>query len=367
MIFRQILFLSLALLLYACGEEENPTRQLNRPAQSSMGPSFRIRLLNAQGLTYGDSLHFEVKSDDPNTEIEELQISGKDDQSPFFTTPRLNFKVPSTLVGGGKLRLKFKALYSNDKSTTRYKEVTIKSAVAATDWQLEVVKKYPHDVSAYTQGFLVYQGYIYEGTGNYGESRLRRLDLSTGELIQEESLSDDIFGEGITIFNDKIYQVTYKSGRGFIYDRETFKMEEEFSYSTQTSEGWGLTHNDTCLILSDGSSTLYFLDPDDQRVLSRLNVYDENGNVELLNELEYVDGTIYANLYTKPLIVQIDAKTGAVINRYEARGIVDRAEANPEMDVLNGIAIHPLTQNLLVTGKYWSKIYEVKPIPAKNS
>ena len=365
--FRLFIAILVSVVFIGCQDDPTTSRNGSRPSQSTVGPSFRVRVLNAQGLTYGDSIHFEIKSDSPDLKISKVEISGKDSRLPFFTTEALNFKIPSQLSGGGEVRLKLKAIYENGKYTTRYKEVNLKPTRPAMDWRFDILKKYPHDVSAYTQGFLVYKGFIYEGTGNYGESRLRRLDLNTGELVQEESLSEDIFGEGITIFDEKIFQVTYKSGRGFIYDLETFKMKEEFTYTTQTSEGWGLTHNDTSLILSDGSSTLYFLDPHSQEVTRKLNVFDENGNVKLLNELEYVNGRIFANIYTQPFIVELDVLSGQVINRYDARGIVDQSEAHPDMDVLNGIAIHPATQNLLLTGKYWSKIYEVKPIPVDNS
>jgi glutamine cyclotransferase len=357
----------MALLVFGCDDDGQTRREIDKPLQVETGSSFRIRLLNAQGLTLGDSLHFEVKSDSPEQTIQKIEISRKDDREPFATVMSTDFKVSSKPLGGGDLRLKFKATYSDGKSATRYKEVVIRPKGVAADWKFEVVKKYPHDVSAYTQGFLVHEGYIYEGTGNYGESKLRKLDLTTGEVVQEKNLSEDIFGEGITIINDKIYQVSYKSGRGFIYDLESFNQLEEFTYYTQTSEGWGLTHNDTSLILSDGSSTLYFLNPKTRQVTKRLNVFDENGNVTRLNELEYTDGRIYANIYTEPYIVELDASTGQVLNRYTAKGIVDQTEANSNMDVLNGIAIHPMTGNLLVTGKYWSKIYEVRPVPLQDS
>jgi glutamine cyclotransferase len=364
---RSILFAILAILVVGCTDDQPSKRGMERPKQESAGASFRIRLLNAQGLTYGDSLEFEVKSDSPDQSIAKMEISGKDDKQSVVTVSKNNFKVASDLIGGGEVRLKFKAIYEDGKATTRYKEVVIKPTSKPAEWKFDVVHKYPHDVSAYTQGFLVYNGFIYEGTGNYGESKLRKLDLTTGETVQEKNLSEDIFGEGITIFNDKIYQVTYKSGRGFVYDRASFAQLDEFSYYTETSEGWGLTHNDTSLILSDGSSLLYFINPTTMEVEKRLNVFDENGNVTRLNELEFIDGRIYANIYTEAYIVELDAATGQVISRYSARGIVDRSEANSNMDVLNGIAIHPLTGNLLLTGKYWSKIYEVKPVPLQGS
>ena len=364
---RYLLLALLSVAMLSCEDDVPSNREGRRPSQQSVGSSFRVRLLNARGLTYGDSLHFEVKSDEPDQTIAKLELSGKDDTEPVATFSDLNFKVASERIGGGEVRLKFKATYEDGTSTTRYKEVVIAPTSNSVDRKLNVVKKYPHDVSAYTQGFLVYGGFIYEGTGNYGESKLKKLDLATGELVQEKSLSEDIFGEGITIFNDKIYQVTYKSGRGFIYDLETFAQLEEFSYYTETSEGWGLTHNENNLILSDGSSFLYFINPTTLEVERRLNVFDENGNVNRLNELEYVNGRIYANIYTEPYIVELDAESGQVINRYSAKGIVARTEATSEMDVLNGIAIHPITRNLLLTGKYWSKIYEVKPVPLQGS
>jgi len=365
-IFRIAIALFLGLIVIGC-EDDKPSRSVDRTARVEAGPSFRIRVLNAQGLTYGDSLHFEVKSDSPDQAIEEIEISGKDDGEPFAKVSGNTFKVATTQVGGGDIRLKFKAVYADGKSAIRYKKVVIKPENTVEDWKFEVVAKYPHDVSAYTQGFLAYDGYIYEGTGNYGESKLRKLDLNSGEVIQEQNLSEDIFGEGITILGDRLYQVSYKSGRAFVYDLETFSQLDEFSYYTETSEGWGLTHNDTSLILSDGSSVLHFIDPISKEITKRLNVFDENGNVTRLNELEYTDGRIFANIYTEPYIVELDAATGQVLNRYTAMGIVDKAEATSEMDVLNGIAIHPMTGNLLITGKYWSKIYEVKPVPLRGS
>lgn len=364
---RILIILLITILSWGCGEEAEPNRRIDRPSIKSSGPSFRIRLLNAQGLRPGDTLQFEVKPDSPEDGIAKVEVGGVEDPGPFFVTNQTTFGIPGVLVGGGEIRLKFTSIFESGSSTTRYKEVRILPQEEPDRWKFEVVEKYPHDVSAYTQGFLVHGGYLYEGTGNYGESRLRKLDLASGELLMEKSLSNDIFGEGITIFEGKLYQLSYKSGTGFVYDVNTFNPLDEFVYNTKTGEGWGLTHNDTSLIMSDGSSFLYFLNPNTLEIESRLNVYDQNGNLSNLNELEYRDGTIYANVYTQPFILAIDASSGQVTDIYVASGIVDRSEANSEMDVLNGIAIHPVTGNLLITGKYWSKIYEVRPIPYQGS
>jgi glutamine cyclotransferase len=365
---RYLPFLLLTLLVLAgCGEDSKSNRAVNRPSLKKSGPSFRILLRNAQNLSPSDTLRFEVRPDSPEDRIARLEIGKVEDSNPFFTTKESKFSLPSREIGGGEVRLKFTAYFESGPSTTRYKEVRIFSDKEPKQWRFEVVQKYPHDVSAYTQGFLVYDGYVYEGTGNYGESRIRKADLNSGEVLKEAALSDDIFGEGITIRDGKLYQVTYKAGTGFVYDLETFEKLDEFTYSTKTGEGWGLTHNDTCLIMSDGSSILYFIDPINLEIKRRLNVFDHTGNVANLNELEYVDGKIYANIYTQPFVVAIDPLTGEVTDIFVASGIVDRAEANTEMDVLNGIAVHPVTGNLLITGKYWSRIYEVRPVPYERS
>jgi glutaminyl-peptide cyclotransferase len=214
---------------------------------------------------------------------------------------------------------------------------------------------------------LVHGGFLYEGTGNYRESRIRKMELSTGNVLMERPMSDDVFGEGITIFGDKVYQLTYKGSRGFVYDLATFDPIDEFTYNTYTTEGWGLTHNDTALIASDGSAILYFFDPATIKETARLRVFNQRGEVSRLNELEYHDGIIYANIYTTAEIVAIDAGTGRVVGEYSVRGLIDRSEITTDMDVLNGIAINPLTGNFLITGKYWPKIYEVRPVPRQDS
>jgi len=353
----------LAFFFTACEEDSDSGRRIDRPTLQSSGPTFRIRLMNAQGLAPGDTLLFEVKPDKVEDRISKIEVGGVDDAKPFFETEKSTFSIPSNLIGGGEVRLKFTARFESGERSTRYKEARILASDEPNRFRFEVVAKYPHDVSAYTQGFLVHKGFVYEGTGNYGESRLRRVDLTTGNVLMEKPLDNDIFGEGITIYGDKLFQLTYKSGRGFVYDAEDFSKIDEFVYNTKTGEGWGLTHNDTCLIMSDGSSFLYFLDPDNFEIRKRLNVYDHNGNLNNLNELEYRDGVIYANVYTQPFILAIDASSGRVTDVYVASGIVDRSEANSEMDVLNGIAINPATGNLLLTGKYWSRIYEVRSVP----
>lgn len=177
----------------------------------------------------------------------------------------------------------------------------------------EIVNVYSHDPDAFTEGLVFDDGVLYEGTGLYGQSTLRRVELKTGRVLQTYALSDDVFGEGVTIFGDEIIQLTWLQHRGFVYDRQTFEPLREFSYAT---EGWGLTNNGSCLIMSDGTANLYFLDPETYEVVGQVEVRD-GSPVTGLNELEYIKGEVYANVWHERLIARIDPKTG------EVRGWVD--------------------------------------------
>jgi glutamine cyclotransferase len=348
------------LILSACGTEPE-RRSIDRPSINSGQAPLNIKA-EAESIIYGDTLRFEVLPVKDAPKMIQATASLADTRSLLGSTDDGKFVLPSALTGGGMVKLRIDATFEDGTTSLRYKDFKVSAPQAPLQWSLEVQRRYPHDKSAFTQGLLFHNGYLYEGTGNIGESRIRKLELETGEVLMEKANKADIFGEGITIMNDKLYQVTYKTARGFIYRLSDFELMDEFSYNTLTGEGWGLTHNDTSLIMSDGSAYLYFYHPEQGIEQGRIRVFDERGDVNRLNELEYKDGVIYANIYTTADIVAIDAKTGLVLHRYSARGMVDRSEATPQMDVLNGIAIHPLNGNLLLTGKYWSTIYEVKPV-----
>jgi len=318
-------------------------------------------------LIYGDTVSLQISSIDTSLQISEVRLSSKDNPAFEIASEKLLIPLPTSELGGGEQRVKVDVKFTDGQKTTRYKEFKILSGISPNKWQFEVIRKYPHDPTSFTQGFLVHKGFIYEGTGNYGETKIRKLDLSTGKVLKEKQLEQDIFGEGITIFNDKIYQLTYKSSKGFVYDLNTFEREGDFIYNTYTSEGWGLTSNDSSLIASDGSAFIFFLNPADMSELRRIKVFNDQGEINNINELEYRDGIIYANIYTTAVIIAIDAATGRVVDEYVASGIVSSTEATSDMDVLNGIAFNPLNGNFLLTGKYWSRIYEVRPIPRKAS
>ena len=223
----------------------------------------------------------------------------------------------------------------------------------------EIINIFPHDPAAFTQGLVWEDSFLYEGTGLYGSSSLRKVDLKTGKILQYHNLAADYFGEGITIFNNKIYQLTWQEEIGFIYEKETLQLLGTFSYPY---EGWGITHDGMNLIISDGSSTLHFVDPLTMEEVRQLNVHFKETCVLNLNELEYIKGKVYANIWQTTLIAIIDPITGEVVNWLDLKDIFIsvKKDSTQKIDVLNGIAYDERQDYLLVTGKLWPKLFEIK-------
>jgi glutamine cyclotransferase len=222
----------------------------------------------------------------------------------------------------------------------------------------EVITAYPHDRSAFTQGLIYEDGHFYESTGLYGRSSLRKVDLKTGKVLKKYSLPSKFFGEGITLLGKEIIQLTWKSKLGFVYNKETFEVLNTFSYPT---EGWGITNDGTRLIMSDGSSTLFFLDPKNFKVIDRLEVRDQAGaEVSGINELEYIKGEVFANIWPTTRIARISLTTGIITGWIDLAGIVPMEK---NVDVLNGIAYDEKNNRLFVTGKLWPKIFEITLSP----
>ena len=229
-------------------------------------------------------------------------------------------------------------------------------------YRYKIINTFAHDPNAFTQGLVWENGYLYEGTGREGHSTLRKVELETGKVLQNINLPDTYFGEGITIFNDKIIQLTYLSKVGFVYDKETFKLLREFNYP---NEGWGITHDGKRLIMSDGTPTLYFLDPQTFEKISSIDVYHGNNLLWDLNELEFIDGRIYANIWPTDRIAIIEPKTGQVTALVDLGGLLTGQDRTRKVDVLNGIAYDPLSHRLFVTGKLWPKLFEIRLFPVK--
>jgi glutamine cyclotransferase len=255
----------------------------------------------------------------------------------------------------GQHEIQVTAEYTGHRKESALQQVLLLSNIVPKAIRANVLHTFPHDPSSYTQGLLFEHGFVFEGTGIYGQSKLRKVDLISGKVIIETALREEFFGEGITFFKNRIYQLTWKSQQGFIYDPSDFKLVDKFSYPT---EGWGLTHDADRLILSDGTENLYFYDNHFNN-LGMLSVYDDKGPVSRLNELEYINGVLYANIYQADRIVEIDPRTGKVLARIDLHGLLAKQDYTSDTDVLNGIAWDALGKRLLVTGKNWPKIFEI--------
>ena len=226
-----------------------------------------------------------------------------------------------------------------------------------------IVNTYPHDTSFYTQGYTFYKGELYEGTGDpthMGQTRLMKVDLNTGKALIQKNLDKKYFGEGVTILRDTIYQLTWQEHKVFVYvlKGKEFKQVKEFDLPT---DGWGLTTDGQRLIASDGSGMLYYYDPTTFKLLTKSSIMEGNNGAFNLNELEFIDGFIYANQYEYPYILKIDPAAGRVVAKYDLSDLWKKVKAiNPDVDVPNGIAYNEATKKTYVTGKYWPEAYEIK-------
>jgi glutamine cyclotransferase len=229
------------------------------------------------------------------------------------------------------------------------------------NYTYEVVKVYPHDQNAFTEGLVIEKGVLYESTGLYGNSTLRRVELETGNVLQIYALPNQFFGEGITVFGDRIIQLTWQDHKGFVYDKHSFDLLREFSYPT---EGWGITNDGNQLIMSDGTANLYFLDPETFQKVGQVEVRDGNASVTNLNELEYINGEVYANIWLTDKIAIINPQTGQVKAWIDLTGIYTQENNDPN-GVLNGIAYDAEGDRLFVTGKMWQQLFQIKLIALK--
>lgn len=221
----------------------------------------------------------------------------------------------------------------------------------------QVITTWPHDTSAYTQGLEFYDGRLFEGTGLNGQSSLREVDLGSGRVLRKIDLSSEYFGEGITVFGGQIFQLTWQNHKGFIYQVEDFKKIGGFSY---VGEGWGLTHDAQNLIMSDGTNQIRFLDPKSFEVRQTISVLSDGTPVQNLNELEYIQGEILANVYESNYMVRIDPANGKVRGWIDLTGLLSPADRTRPVDVLNGIAYDAARDRLIVTGKLWPKIFQIR-------
>jgi glutamine cyclotransferase len=233
-----------------------------------------------------------------------------------------------------------------------------------TNYTYEIIKAYPHDPAAFTQGLVYHQGDLYESTGLNGQSSLRRVELQTGKVLKRIDVPSEYFAEGLALFNNKLYQLTWITNRGFVYDMNEFKPLGTFSY---TDEGWGLTHDGHSLIMSDGSNRIRYLDPETFQVQRTITVLDNGTAVRQLNELEYIKGEIFANIWQTDRIARIDPQTGRVTGWLNLAGLLSPEDRTQSVDVLNGIAYDEAGDRLFVTGKLWPKLFEIRLVARRDA
>jgi glutaminyl-peptide cyclotransferase len=262
------------------------------------------------------------------------------------------------ILHGFEMRVKFRTLallvFVLSSST---------SATAQTAYSYRIVRAYPHDQQAFTQGLIYVDGHLYESTGMKGRSSLREEDLETGRILQLHAVPDQYFAEGLTDWKNTLVQLTWQSHLALVYDRATFRLLRTFSYP---GEGWGLTQDGKNLILSDGTATLRFFNPDTFHQVRRITVKDNGKPVTELNELEYIHGEIYANVWHADRIARISPATGRVLDWINLKDLMPRSQLSDDEAVLNGIAYDAVHDRLFVTGKLWPKIFEIALVPGKT-
>jgi glutaminyl-peptide cyclotransferase len=335
----------LLLLFFLCFSCSNNYQfSLNKPIKVSLNDTVRVQLIE--------------KNNKPIDEVK-FYLNGKEINSKGNTA-----LIQTDSLGIGRHALVALAFFNGKtKKENGYIEVFANSK--PTIYTYKIINSYPHDRSAYTQGLEYYNGFLYETTGQRGQSTLRKVAIETGEVLKKISLNKKYFGEGMTIVGTKIIWLTWEGKKGFIYDLNTFEQEGEFAYN-QSSKGWGITHSETKLMKSDGSNKIWFLDPITMEEKGAIQVYTNDRPVNYLNELELVNGKIYANKYQKNTIAIINPKNGTVEGLGDLRGLEKEMAKTqklvPNDEVLNGIAYDAENDRLFVTGKRWSKLFEIKLI-----
>ena len=355
-VFPFLLVFSLLVLFLSCS---------NKPERSRKPVSLITIQPQKKNYSFGESVAINVETKLKNGEIDNIRLFYKDEL--LKESNQLNFtaeNVELDVLGTNSFRAV--ATKTDNVNNTRTNTITVLSDIVPEKYTFKTINTYPHNTTHYTQGLEYFKGHLYEGTGENGKSGVFKINLASGNILQSYVMDEKYFGEGITILNDKIYQLTYHAQKGFVYRLSDFALIDSFSYTMK--QGWGLTNDGENLIMGDGSHRLYWLDPEDFSIQKTIQVANDKGLVNNLNELEYIDGTIYANVYTTDIIVQIEPETGRVLSEIYLEGILNMYK-NPEdkIDYLNGIAWDAENKRLLVTGKWWPRIFEIELVPSKQS
>lgn len=351
------IFICFTLFSFNCENESNNTNNLHVKDTKKVIPKkiiLKANTLDSSKFIVGKQVEINM-SLEKDSKIDSVQLFINEEYISSFASSSFSYSwdTKSTIVGTNKIRV---TVFWEANNQRQEKKIVFLSDIEPEIHGYKVINTYNHDRGAYTQGLFFYEDVLYEATGLKGESSIRKTKIETGDILKSYSISGDIFGEGITFFDGKIIQLSWRANRGFVYDQKTFKKITEFHYS---SEGWGLTNNETELIMSDGTNTIYFLETQSYSIIRQIEVFDNKGAIMYLNELEYINGELYANIYGTDKIAKIDTKTGKVISYIDLTGILAKKYIDNQTDVLNGIAYDKENDRFFVTGKKWAKLFEI--------
>jgi glutamine cyclotransferase len=359
--FHSLAGLALLGAMISCGSNKNSDTSRNEatPEQTQKKETYReVTTLSTDEPdvlhTIGKTMRFRLHWPDTVT-IDSMKTYANAQLQETLQEADSSLQVSTSGLPVGTSTFKFEAFLSNGHKETHYRSFRFKSDIKPRQLKCRVEKTYPHDPTAFTQGLYYENGYLYEGTGQRGRSSLRKVELETGEMIGSLALPAEYFGEGITGFHDKIIQLTWTSRTGFIYDKQDFRLINKVRYPTQ---GWGITTDGDKLFMSDGTATIYLLSPNFNET-GRIKVYDNQGPVKNLNELEYINGKIYANVYQQNYIISFNPENGKVLEKIDCSHLVPDKFKNSLEYVLNGIAWDEENQRMFLTGKHWDTIYQV--------
>ncbi len=345
------ILMAVAIVLAGCTGQ--PAKK--QPSTKAEHVKLKIELASGSNYISGQTIALQINAD--GNLLPDSARAIVDGRSFWFGKGEADIEIPTTDLSVGQKTIRVEGWLGSGAIAEGRTSVCIKSDIEPEKLTYKVVKQLPHNQQYYTQGLEFDGGTLYEGTGLEGMSAVYRIDFEKQNIITSISLPNNYFGEGITIMDDKLYQLTWRSCIGFIYNKHTLNKLGDFSYST---EGWGLTNNGKDLIMSDGTENIHFIDTTSLQVKRTIQVYDTEGPVTELNELEYVDGLIYANIYCTDNIVAIDPETGKVLKIIDMRNLLDVSKLTQRVDVLNGIAYQKTTGRWFVTGKLWPKMFQVE-------
>ena len=314
---------------------------------------------NGTQIIIGDTIEFKITINDPSVALDSVVISYEGKK---VNNNKLAWHTHNESPGQKYLLAN---IYLNNGTVEKKRHtVTLLSDIEPQKYTYRITNTFVHDPDAFTQGLILEDGKMYESTGEKGQSTVRQVELNSGKVLKSTNISAQYFGEGIGIFGNEIYMLSWKERTGFVYNKETLELTRQFSYPT---EGWGLTSNNKNLIMSDGTHVIRFMEPESFTEVKQIEVYDQNGPVDYLNELEYINGDIFAVRWQTELIYIIDPSNGKVKGILDLEGIFDYSLYDRRIDVLNGIAYDPIKDRYYITGKWWPKLFEIQLVAANNT